>query len=33
MVLEDSTEARRGNTYEQWERIGEVRKQMDVPLH
>jgi hypothetical protein len=27
MVLEDSTEVRRGNTYEQVERIGGVRKQ------
>jgi hypothetical protein len=34
MVLGDSTEVRRGNTYEQveWERIGEVRKWTDVPL-
>jgi hypothetical protein len=35
MVLEDSTEVRRGNTYEQvesGERIGEVRKRTDVPL-
>jgi hypothetical protein len=33
MVLEDITEVRRGNTYEQVERIGEVRKRTDVPLH
>jgi hypothetical protein len=33
MVLEDSTEVRRGNTYEQVERIGGVRKRTDVPLH
>jgi hypothetical protein len=34
MVLADSTEVRRGNTYKQVERegIGEVRKWMDVPL-
>jgi hypothetical protein len=33
MVLGDGTEVRRGNTYEQVERIGEVRKWTDVPLH
>jgi hypothetical protein len=33
MVLEDSTEVGRGNTYGQVERIGGVRKQMDVPLY
>jgi hypothetical protein len=36
VVLGDGTEVRRGNTYEQgeeWERRGEVRKWMDVPLH
>jgi hypothetical protein len=32
MVLGDGTEVRRGNTYEQVERIGEVRKRTDVPL-
>jgi hypothetical protein len=34
VVLGDGTEVRRGNTYEQgeWERRGEVRKWMDVPL-
>jgi hypothetical protein len=32
MVLGDGTEVRRGNIYEQVERIGEVRKRTDVPL-
>jgi hypothetical protein len=35
MVLGDGTEVRRGSIYEhgEWEKIGEVRKQTDIPLH